>query len=106
MHVHVQYVCKLGFPGQLQEYEENNFEKENFRKYVIIFLLVSFRLISLLDLKFPNLFLLIGRILKVELHTYRHNWPLQPFSRDYGLASYTTHVECVNFIREFNVDSE
>ena len=40
-----------------------------------------------------------------------HNWPLQPLSQDYGLASHTTHVVCVNFIREkrnqqFNVDSE
>ena len=40
-----------------------------------------------------------------------HNWPLQPFSQDYSLASHTTHVVCVNFIREwrdiqFNVDSE
>ena len=40
-----------------------------------------------------------------------HNWPLQPSSQDYGLASHTTHVVCVNFIREwrnlqFNVDSE
>ena len=44
-------------------------------------------------------------------HTYIHNWPLQSFSQDYGLASYTTQVVCVNFIRErrdlqFNVDSE
>ena len=48
--------------------------------------------------------------------TYIHNWPLQHFSQDYGLASHTTHVVCVNFIREwwtlncgslqFNVDSE
>ena len=37
-----------------------------------------------------------------------HNWPLQPFSQDYGLASHTTHVVCVNFIHQwqFNVDSE
>ena len=45
------------------------------------------------------------------IHTYIHNWPLQPFSQDYGLASHATHVVCVNFIRErrdiqFNVDSE
>ena len=32
-------------------------------------------------------------------NTYIHNWPLQPFSQDYGLASETTHVVCVNFIR-------
>ena len=43
--------------------------------------------------------------------TYIHNWPLQPFSQDYGLGSHTTHVVCVNFMREwrdlqFNVDSE
>ena len=25
-----------------------------------------------------------------------HNWPLQSFSHDYGLASHTTHVVCVN----------
>ena len=42
---------------------------------------------------------------------YIHNWPLQPFSQNYALASHTTHFECVNFIREwrdlqFNVDSE
>ena len=47
----------------------------------------------------------------VVLHTYIHNRPLQPFSQDYGLASHSTHVVCVNFIREwrhlqFNVDSE
>ena len=45
------------------------------------------------------------------IHIYIHNWSLQPFSQDYGLASHTTHVVCVNFIRErrdlqFNVDSE
>ena len=31
--------------------------------------------------------------------TYIHNWPLQPFSQNYGLASHTTHVVWVNFIR-------
>ena len=50
-------------------------------------------------------------VTQLIIHTYRHNWPLQPSSQDYGLASHTTHVECVNFIREwqnlrFNVDSE
>ena len=44
-------------------------------------------------------------------YTYIHNWPLQPFSQDYGLASHTTYVVCVNFIREWrdlqsNFDSE
>ena len=44
-------------------------------------------------------------------YTHIHNWPLQPFSQDYGLACHTTHVVCVNFIRvwrdlQFNVDSE
>ena len=44
--------------------------------------------------------------------TYIHNnWALQSFSQDYGLASHTTHVVYVNFIRErrdlqFNVDSK
>ena len=42
---------------------------------------------------------------------YIHNWPLQPFSQDYGLASHTTYVVCVNLIHEwqdlqFNIDSE
>ena len=42
---------------------------------------------------------------------YIHNWPLQLFSQNYCLASHTTHVVCVDFIREwrnlqFNVDSE
>ena len=40
-----------------------------------------------------------------------HNWPKQPFNQDYGLASYTTHVVCGYFIREFrdlqfNIDSK
>ena len=43
--------------------------------------------------------------------TYMRNCPLQPFIQDYGLASHTTHIVCVNFIREWrhlelNVDSE
>ena len=43
--------------------------------------------------------------------TYIHNWPLQPFSHNYGLASHTPHVVCFNFIRErrdlqFNADSQ
>ena len=38
-------------------------------------------------------------------------WVEIPFSQDYDLPSYTTHVVCINFIREwwdlqFNVDSE
>ena len=46
-----------------------------------------------------------------NLHTYIHNWPLQPFRQDYGLASHTTHVVCVNLIHErrdlqFSVDYE
>ena len=45
------------------------------------------------------------------IHTYIHNWQLQPFSHDYGTASHTNHVVCVNFIRkrrdlQFNGDSE
>ena len=45
-------------------------------------------------------------ILNLYMHTY-----IIPFSQDYGLASHTNHVVCVNFIREwwnlqFNVDSE
>ena len=51
------------------------------------------------------------RLCSIYIHTYIHNWPLQPISQDYGLASHTTHVVCVNFMREwwglqFNVDSE
>ena len=39
-----------------------------------------------------------------------HNWPLQAFSQDYDLASYTTYAVCINFIREWlnlqsNIDS-
>ena len=33
-------------------------------------------------------------------HTYIHKWSLHPFSRNYSLASNTTHVVCVNFIRK------
>ena len=35
-----------------------------------------------------------------RMHTYIHNWPLHPFSQDFGLASHITHVVCVNFIRD------
>ena len=28
-----------------------------------------------------------------------HSWPLQPSSQDYGIASHTTHIVCVNFMR-------
>ena len=47
----------------------------------------------------------------IMLYTYIHNWPLQPCSQDYGLASHITHVVGVNFMRkqrelQFNVDSE
>ena len=31
----------------------------------------------------------------VYIHTYIHNWPIQPFSHDYGLASYITHVHAL-----------
>ena len=46
-----------------------------------------------------------------DLHTYIHNWPLQPFSQNYGLVSHTTHVVCVNFKHkwrdlQFKIDSE
>ena len=58
--------------------------------------------------------LLLNITRKYELsnsHTYIHNWLLQAFSQDYGLASHTSHDVCVNFIHEwldlqFNVDSE
>ena len=34
------------------------------------------------------------------IHTCINNWPLQPFSQNYDLASHNTPVQCVNFIRE------
>ena len=40
-------------------------------------------------------------ISKVRLHTYIHNWPLQPFSQDYGLGSHIAYGVCVNFMREW-----
>ena len=47
---------------------------------------------------------------KYSCHHYQRQH-FFPFSQDYGLASHTTHVVSVNFIREwrdlqFNVDSE
>ena len=44
-----------------------------------------------------------GYDMETNGHTYIHNWPLQPFSQDYGLAAQTTHVVCVSVI---HVDSE
>ena len=54
-------------------------------------------------------FLIVLALFSSLVHTYIYNWPLQPFSQDYGLASHTTHVVCINFIRnwrnlQFNVD--
>ena len=45
------------------------------------------------------------------LHTYIHNWSLQPFCQDYDLVSHTTYAGCVNFIYKwlelhFKVDFE
>ena len=37
----------------------------------------------------------------VQKITYIHNWPLQPFSQDCGVASHNTHVVCVNFIHDW-----
>ena len=44
-------------------------------------------------------------------YDYINNWPLQPFSQYYGLASHITHVVCARFMREwrdlqFKDDSE
>ena len=44
-------------------------------------------------------------------HAYIHNWHLQSFSQDYGLASHTSYFVCFNFIRkwrdvQFNVNPE
>ena len=37
----------------------------------------------------------------VKINLYIHNSPLPTFSQDYGLASYTTYVVCVNFMPEW-----
>ena len=37
---------------------------------------------------------------RLFIDSYIHNWPLQHFSQDYGLAAHIAHVVCVNFIRE------
>ena len=42
---------------------------------------------------------------KVKEFLYIHNWLLQPFSQDYGLASHSTHVVCINFIHEYSLTS-
>ena len=52
-----------------------------------------------------------GGILKLEKHTYIHNWPLRPYSQDYALACHTIYVVFVNFIHvwrniQFKVDSK
>ena len=44
-------------------------------------------------------------------YTFIHNWQMQPFHQDYGLASQTTYVACIEFICKcwyllFSVDSE
>ena len=47
----------------------------------------------------------------INIYSSIHNRPLLFFSQDYGLTSHTTHLACINFIREWwdlqiNVDSE
>ena len=37
------------------------------------------------------------RIFDILFSIYIHNWPLQQFSQEYGLASHYTYVVCVNF---------
>ena len=39
--------------------------------------------------------------LEAEMHAYIHNWLLQLFSQDYGLAFHIIHIVCVNFIHEW-----
>ena len=46
-----------------------------------------------------------------EVHTYIHNWSLQPFNQDYDLVSHTAYVVCINPIHhwralQFKVNSE
>ena len=45
------------------------------------------------------------------MHTYIHNWSLQPSVRNIDLVSHTAYVVCVNFVHkwrdlQFKVDSE
>ena len=42
--------------------------------------------------KFSEFFILLELNLFMYVSTYIHNWPLQPFSQDFDLASHTTHV--------------
>ena len=39
----------------------------------------------------------VGFWIRKAIHTYIHNWSLQPFSQDYDLVSHATYVVCVNF---------
>ena len=45
---------------------------------------------------------LLGDYIRRFSNTYYiHNWPLQLFIQDYGLASHATYVVCIIFIREW-----
>ena len=53
----------------------------------------------------------VGRHCWNYISRFIHNSSLQSFSQEYGLASHTTHVVCVNFIHEwrdlrFNINLE
>ena len=66
------------------------------------------RFFYFLSLSLYTLFFFFSRS---YIHTYIHNCALQPLSQDYGLASYTTYVVCINFIHKwrdlhFKVDTE
>ena len=63
------------------------------------------------NLKFSRAFVSRNIISNDYIHTYIHNWLLQPFSQNYDPVSHTTYVVCVNFLHtwrdlQFKVDSE
>ena len=70
-------------------------------------------LVTILHILVRSYLQIFSRSLKSvsSANKFTHNWPLQLFSQDYGLASHNTHVVGFNFIRkqrdiQFNIDSE
>ena len=79
--------CLIDYDNRLRSITVNN-------KFVEMSILRSFQIIGLCSST-------MWKILCKHLHAYIHNWLLQPFSQDYGLASHATNAVCVNFIGDW-----
>ena len=60
--------------------------------------LMKIVLITTSQQEFKPRFPMLWRAKLIIRTLYVHDWPLQPFSQDYGLASHTTRIVCVLYM--------